>query len=193
MKTFFFPLLLSAAGWLWPLQSFQEGLSASDVLRKSTLCCPRDCERAALSRARGGKMHACLHNSVSTIPALPFCASDVVYHFSMCVCVCVFPSARWTAGPWEFCSMRWCTAVCRLTGPATPRSQSKSPKAVTAGPTHPQVKAASHRRRVPISRIVWSDWFRLTSRFGRWCWCSLQMPAPWSTGCWRCEWRNGLR
>lgn len=31
-------------------------------------------------------MHACLHNSVSTIPALPLCTSDVVYHFSMCVC-----------------------------------------------------------------------------------------------------------
>lgn len=33
-------------------------------------------------------MHACLHNSASTIPALLFCASDVVYHFSMCVFVC---------------------------------------------------------------------------------------------------------
>lgn len=60
----------------------------------------------------------------------------VVYHVSMCV----FLSARWTAGPWEFCSMHWCTAVCRLTGPATPHSQSKSLKAVTAGPTRPQVK-----------------------------------------------------
>lgn len=89
MNTFFPPLLLSAAGWLWPFQSFQEGLSTSDLLWKSTLCCPWDCERAALSRARGGTMQACLHNSVSTIPALPLCASDVVYHFSMCVCSCL--------------------------------------------------------------------------------------------------------
>lgn len=76
------------------------------------------------------------HECLSTIPPLPGWTNDAVHHFSMCV----FPNARWTAGPWEFCSMPWCTAACRLTGPATPHSLSKSLKAVTAGPTPPQVK-----------------------------------------------------
>lgn len=72
--------------------------------------------------------HAPAHRSKSD-----FC--HVLHHVFLC--------ARWTAGHWGCCCMPWCTAACHLTGPATPRSQSRSAKAATADPTPPQVNPYS--------------------------------------------------
>ena len=58
----FYPLSFSLAGWLRPFQSFPEGLSAADLLWKSSLRCPGDSERAALPGPRGGSTRGFSHD-----------------------------------------------------------------------------------------------------------------------------------